>query len=85
MVFLSVRFIPGDVIDALEGRMSYLAEPLDRDAMERILGLDQPLAVQYVRWLSGIFLRGTLGKSLLGNLTVRRRSGLVSGRRCNWA
>ena len=73
MVFLSVRFIPGDVIDALDGRMSYLAEPLDRDAMERILGLDQPAAVQYVRWLSGIFLRGTLGKSLLGNLTVEAK------------
>ncbi len=73
MVFLSVRFIPGDVIDALEGRMSYLAEPLDRDAMERILGLDQPVAVQYVRWLSDIFLRGTLGKSLLGNLTVEAK------------
>ena len=73
MVFLSVRFIPGDVIDALEGRMSYLAEPLDRDAMERILGLDQPVAVQYVRWLSHIFLRGTLGKSLLGNRTVEAK------------
>ena len=73
MVFLSVRFIPGDVIDALDGRMSYLAEPLDRDAMERILGLDQPVAVQYVRWLSDIFLRGTLGKSLLGNLTVEAK------------
>ena len=73
MVFLSVRFIPGDVIDALEGRMSYLAEPLDRVAMERILGLDQPVAVQYVRWLSDIFLRGTLGKSLLGNLTVEAK------------
>ena len=73
MVFLSVRFIPGDVIDALEGRMSYLAEPLDRDTMERILGLDQPVAVQYVRWLSDIFLRGTLGKSLLGNLTVEAK------------
>ena len=73
MVFLSVRFIPGDVIDALEGRMSYLAEPLDRDAMERILGLDQPVAIQYVRWLSDIFLRGTLGKSLLGNLTVEAK------------
>ena len=73
MVFLSVRFIPGDVIDALEGRMSYLAEPLDRDAMERILGLDQPVAVQYVRWLSDIFLRGTLGKSMLGNRTVEAK------------
>ncbi len=73
LVFLSVRFIPGDIIDALEARMDYLAEPLDRPALERVLGLDQPLHVQYVRWLGGIFLHGTLGKSLLGKDTVEAK------------
>ena len=73
LVFLSVRFIPGDVIDALESRMDYLAEPLDRPALERILGLDQPVHVQYVRWLGGIVLKGTLGKSLLGKDTVEAK------------
>ena len=73
LVFLSVRFIPGDVIDALESRMDYLAEPLDRAALERVLGLDKPVHVQYLLWLRGIFLQGTLGKSLLGKDTVEAK------------
>ena len=73
LVFLSVRFIPGDVIDALESRMDYLAEPLDRAALERVLGLDKPVHVQYLLWLRGIFLQGTLGNSLLGKDTVEAK------------
>ena len=34
LVFLSVRFIPGDVIDVLEGRMNNLVQ-IDREAVER--------------------------------------------------
>ena len=73
LVFLSVRFIPGDVIDAMVGDMQYLAGTIDREALERMLGLDQPVYVQYGRWMGGILLRGTLGKSLLGNWSVEER------------
>ena len=59
--------------DALESRMDYLAEPLDRAALERVLGLDKPVHVQYLLWLRGIFLQGTLGKSLLGKDTVEAK------------
>ncbi len=38
-----------------------------------MLGLDVPAPVQYVRWLGGIFLRGTLGDSLFGGATVEER------------
>ena len=48
LVFLSVRFIPGDVIDVLEGRMQYAESGgIDREALERRLGLDVPAWVQY--------------------------------------
>ena len=40
LVFLSVRFIPGDVIDAIQGRMEWYEE-IDRAAVERRLGLDR--------------------------------------------
>ena len=73
LVFLSVRFIPGDVVDALIGRMDYLAVPIDREALERALGLDVPVYVQYGRWIGNIFLHGTLGTSLLGNWTVEEK------------
>ncbi len=71
LVFLSVRFIPGDVVDAMLGRMEAgLVVTIDREALERRLGLDVPVHVQYGRWIGGILLKGTLGDSLMGNFTV---------------
>ena len=74
LVFLSVRFIPGDVIDALEGRMEWMVTGgIDRADLERRLGLDVPVWVQYARWLRDIFLHGSLGESLLGRGAVAER------------
>ena len=73
LVFLSVRFIPGDVIDAMFGDMQYLGGGVDREAFERMLGLDQPVYVQYGRWMGGILLRGTLGDSLMGDWRVEEK------------
>ena len=65
LVFLSVRFIPGDVIDVMIGRMAlYVQFDVDREALERTLGLDVPVYVQYGRWIGDIFRHGTLGESL---------------------
>ena len=46
---------------------------IDREALERKLGLDVPVWVQYGRWLGGILLHGTLGESLLGGFTVEEK------------
>ena len=73
LVFLSVRFIPGDVIDTMVANNEYLTGAIDREAYERMLGLDVPVYVQYGRWIGGIFLRGTLGNSLLGQGTVEEK------------
>ena len=70
LVFLSVRFIPGDVIDVMVSDLLYAGVSVDREALERMLGLDQPVYVQYGRWMGGILLRGTLGNSLLGDWSV---------------
>ena len=74
LVFLSVRFLPGDVIDAMLGRMEY-DQPgtIDREALERMLGLDVPGYVQYARWLGRIFLHGSLGESLMGRGAVEEQ------------
>ena len=74
LVFLSVRFLPGDVIDAMLGRMEY-DQPgtVDRAALERMLGLDVPGYVQYARWLGRIFLHGSLGESLMGRGAVEEQ------------
>ena len=73
IVFLSVRFIPGDVIDVMSKRLMYLGITVDREATEVMLGLDVPVYVQYGRWMEGIFLHGTLGESLMASWTVEER------------
>ena len=75
LVFLSVRFLPGDIIDATVNRMqSYgAAIEIDREAIERYLGLDVPVYVQYGRWMGDIFLHGTFGESLLGGWSIEER------------
>ena len=72
LVFLSVSFIPGDVIDAMQSRMDGLGR-VDREQLEQMLGLDQPVYVQYGRWLGGIILHGTLGRSLMGDWAVEEK------------
>ena len=72
LVFLSVRFIPGDVIDVMQGRLGGLGQ-VDRAALERMLGLDQPVYVQYGRWLGDILLHGSLGRSLMGDWLVEEK------------
>ena len=75
LVFFSVRFIPGDIIDAMLGRMNYVgaSAAIDRDTLEHMLGLDVPVYVQYGRWIGGILLEGTLGTSLWGDWTVEEK------------
>ena len=90
LVFLSVRFIPGDVIDVIAARMHILALDIeiDREALERMLGLDVPVYVQYGRWIGVLptpnwitggeshfngLLQGTLGDSLFGGFRVEER------------
>ena len=79
LVFLSVRFIPGDTIDAMLGKMEFMAGEVDREALEHMLGLDVAVHVQYGRWIGVLptpdwvtgeshfkgLLQGSLGHSLL--------------------
>ncbi len=69
MVFLIIRLIPGDIIDTMAIEMGPEAGVVDRAAIERRLGLDVPIHVQYVRW-TGQILQGNLGTSLRGELPV---------------
>jgi len=80
LVFLSVRFLPGDAVDRIIYRIMETSSgggTIDRAELERRLGLDVPVHVQYVRWMGGILLRGDLGKPLLQPETV---GGLIRGR-----
>lgn len=66
LVFLLVRFIPGSVIDLMVGEMisaTVSSADLTAETLKDILGLDEPIHVQYGHWLSGV-VRGDLGSSL---------------------
>ena len=74
LVFLSVRFIPGDVMDAMVLRLGYFdVSVVDREALAKKLGLDVPVWVQYGRWSRDIFVHGTLGNSLMHEVPVAER------------
>ena len=74
LVFLSVRFIPGDIVDVMSARMEYVGSgDINRELLRERLGLDRPVYVQYARWVSDILLRGTLGESLYGGFRVEKR------------
>ena len=84
IVFMLVRFIPGDVIDMMMAQMqeqSGLGADLTEEYLRHEMGLDQPLLVQYGRWLgvwpqedgriSGV-LEGDLGESLWKNESISK-------------
>ena len=68
IVFVSMRLIPGDVIDLMLAQND-VSGSQDRAAIEAALGLDQPVYLQYFRWL-GSALQGDLGRSLWQNTPV---------------
>jgi peptide/nickel transport system permease protein len=68
LTFSSVRLIPGDVVDVLSSG-SGVTHVEGKDALRRQLGLDRPLPVQYVSWMSKI-ARGDFGRSLISNDSV---------------
>ena len=66
IVFLMVRFIPGDVVElmVMEHAQQQAGQvELDVEAMRAMIGLDQPIHVQYGEWMSDV-ARGNLGESL---------------------
>lgn len=62
LAFGIVRAAPGDPVASLAGGVEYMSEA-DHARVSRNLGLDQPLYLQYGRWL-GRMLLGDWGNSL---------------------
>ena len=88
IVFFAVRFIPGDIVDAMVAEMeAWQNTDIDREALERMLGLDVPVHVQYGRWIGMLptpdwitgeshfegLLQGTLGEALFGGWSIGER------------
>jgi peptide/nickel transport system permease protein len=71
--FLVINLPPGDFVDHLAAQAAQtgdLMTPEEKVALRHTYGLDQPVAVQYVRWVSGIVLHGDFGYSFTWKLPV---------------
>ena len=73
-VFFVLRLVPGDPASALAGEN---ASEERVDEIREDLGLNGPIAVQYVHWLRQV-VTGDLGTSVLNGLAVRRLIGLAA-------
>jgi dipeptide transport system permease protein len=69
VAFGLIRLIPGDPVEVMMGERRL--DPAAHAALMQQLGLDQPLAVQYLRYL-GQLLQGDLGTSLVTREPVLR-------------
>ena len=59
IVFMSIRMIPGDIVDIMVEEMMSTgqggtADQIDREKVMRKLGMDIPVHVLYVRWMRKI-------------------------------
>jgi peptide/nickel transport system permease protein len=61
IIFVLLRIVPGNIVDILFDAAGYV-DPADKANLQRDLGLDQPIVVQYLHWIWGL-LHGDLGYS----------------------
>src|SRR5450631_2533465 len=61
IIFVLLRIVPGNIVDILFDAAGFV-DPADKANLEKELGLDQPIVVQYLHWIGGL-LHGDLGYS----------------------
>jgi len=59
LIFVMLRLVPGNITDIIFDSAGFV-NPAKKAAIERQLGLDQPIVTQYVSWIAGL-ARGDLG------------------------
>lgn len=69
LTFVLVSLAPGDAARAILSSQSSTYTPEQYEQMRQALGIDQPLPVQYGRWLDGL-LHGSLGTDLFSGQSV---------------
>ena len=61
LVFVMLRLVPGNIADIVFNAAGMI-DVAEKAKLEKELGLDQPIAVQYVQWIGGL-AHGDLGYS----------------------
>jgi peptide/nickel transport system permease protein len=70
IVFITVRLIPGNIIDLMLSQNDVSASKQTREQLEALLGLDTPMYIQYFKWMGTLLFKGSLGNSLWTNTPV---------------
>ena len=67
LAFFLIRLVPGDPIETMAGERGI--DPVRHEQLRREFGLDQPILVQYGRYVTRV-LHGDLGSSMVTRETV---------------
>ena len=70
IVFITIRLIPGNIIDLMLSQNDVSASKQTREQLEAALGLDTPIYIQYFKWIGALLFKGSLGNSLWTNTPV---------------
>ena len=68
VTFIIIQLPPGDYLTTYAAQLREQGDEVDEVMMARLkqrYGLGQPQHIQYLKWVSGILLRGDWGKSML--------------------
>ena len=71
-IFLGVELLPGDAAEVILGKT---ATPETIAVFRQELGLDIPVHIRYIEWLTNVF-QGDFGKSLSNNQEVSHQVGI---------
>src|SRR5947207_12970073 len=63
VIFTLLRMVPGNIA-VIRTSSAGMINPADKAQIEKDLGLDQPIVIQYAQWISGLF-HGDLGYSYI--------------------
>ena len=77
IVFMIIQLPPGDYLTVYANNLRAQGEVIGDEELEALkeqYGLDQPLPMQYVKWITN-FLRGDMGRSFYWNRPVRNLIG----------
>src|SRR4051794_2523115 len=70
IVFITIRLVPGNIIDLMLSQNDVSASKQTREQLEAALGLDTPIYIQYFKWIGALMFKGSLGNSLWTNTPV---------------
>lgn len=72
LIFVMIRLIPGDIVQAIFGQVAHTEEAVA--ALRAYFGLDQPIWLQYVHWL-GQVAQGDVGESWRNQIPITELIG----------